>query len=256
MSDEWREYWEKRSVRGKDYGWLGHGSVVKLPGRAQKWHDRRFMEAFRPRKSWILLDAGCGAGDEVIRYHRKVDRIIGVDFSLGMLMVCRERLERTGIENADFVVADARALPFRSTVFGGSVCMGVLQFMNSREAEQTVAELARVTKDRMLLHGKNSFSPFGLELRLAERLMARVRNRRPHDHHRPWPWYRKLFSRYGRVEKGFTIGLWIPQMSEWMKVLLGSLEVLGASLGLNNPLGKEYYVVAAKQRREERTIED
>ena len=247
MKDGWREYWEQRPEQGGTCAWLGHGNVVSLRRRAEYWHSRRFMDALKPSRAWTLLDAGCGAGDEVLRYHGEVKWIVGIDFSPGMLRVCRKRLERLGIVNVGLVAADARALPFKSGAFGGSICMGVLQFMDADDAEAAVTELSRVTRDRMLLHGKNSFSPFGLELRVAERLLARVGNRFPYDHHRPFWRYRRMFAKAGRVKREFTIGLWIPQLPKNVKSLVGSAEVWMASLGLNHPFGKEYYVVVSKK---------
>jgi hypothetical protein len=248
LRDDWRAYWERRPALVRDSATLGHGKVVKLLGKAAWWHSRRFVLSLAPEKSWILLDTGCGAGDEIVRYAEEVGRIVGIDFSLGMLKVCRERLDFCGVTNADLVMADLRHLPFRDGSFEGSISMGVLLFMNEKEAEGALAELSRVTKKAIMVHGKNSISPYGAELRLAERFIKRIRERQPYDYHRPFWWYRGKLSRYGRISRSFSIGLWIPQVPDRLKSLLGSVEVLTASLGFGHPFGKEYYVTVRKRR--------
>lgn len=246
MNSAWREYWEKRPQECCEYGWLGHGKVVGLSRKADDWHSKRFVDYLGPDVGWTLLDVGCGAGDEIIRYRSKVAQIVGMDFSLGMLKVCRKRLESHRIDNVNLVVGDARSLPFKPGSFDGSICLGVLLFLSAEDVEHALCELSRVTSRKILLHGKNSFSPFGLELRLAEALISRVRNRIPYDHHRPFWWYMRKSRKLGRVDRYFTIGLWIPQMPSRLKSLVGSLEVLAASVGLNHPFGKEYYLVITK----------
>jgi SAM-dependent methyltransferase len=250
LRDDWREYWERRPGESGDFAWLGHGNVVELRKNAEEWHRKRFAEALRPDTVWIMLDAGCGAGDEILRFHDSVRQMVGMDFSVKMLKVCRERLKRLGVSNAVLIAGDTRALPFKSGVFDGCLCMGVLQFMDGQDAELAVKELSRVTTERMLLHGKNSFSPFGLQLRLAENLFERVRNRLPYDHHRPLWWYRRMFGKFGCLNRQFTIGLWVPQLPDDAKSIVGSVEILASSLGLNHPFGKEYYVVVSVKGHE------
>lgn len=227
---------------------MSHGKVVKLLGRAARWHSKRFIDCLIPSSSWMLLDAGCGAGDEILRFHKRVSWIVGVDFSLGMLKVCKKRLDSIAIRNVSLVVADVRQLPFKASSCQASLCMGVLLFLSESGVTEALRELSRVSAKRMLIHGKNSFSPFGAELRLAEKLLKRVRTREPYDYHRPLWWYRRRSSQFGRVVKHFSIGLWIPQLPDWVKSLVGSVEVLAASLGLNHPFGKEYYLTILKKR--------
>lgn len=247
MKKEWRDYWEERPLQTEDPVCLSHGKVARLFHSAATWHERRLVESLSPGADWVILDAGCGAGDDIVRFHNRVRWMVGVDFSVGMMKRCVKRLATLGIDNASLVVADVRSLPFRESSFDGSLCMGVLLFLKGTEVQDALSELSRVTVKTIFLHGKNSLSPFGLELRIAEMLRKRVRERDPHDYHRPIHWYRRRFARLGRLSKGFTIGVWIPQMPARAKNLVGSVEVLLSSIGLNHPFGKEYYATVEKR---------
>lgn len=73
--------------------------------------------AMDPEKTRPLLELGCGTGRVLVPLAEAGFRVVGVDQSVGMLEVCRERAERVGVaERVEVVRADVRDL---SGVMGG-----------------------------------------------------------------------------------------------------------------------------------------
>ena len=91
------------------------------------------------------LDACCGTGAalEMLRPLCR-DRVVGLDFSRGMLEVCRERpAAAEGGAPVSLVLADALQMPFDSA-FDVAVCFGALGHIARRDQSRFVAQVARV----------------------------------------------------------------------------------------------------------------
>jgi demethylmenaquinone methyltransferase/2-methoxy-6-polyprenyl-1,4-benzoquinol methylase len=102
--------------------------------------DRRWRRAaarsMAIRPGDIVLDLGCGTG-ELGRLFAGRCRVVGLDLSLEMLKVARQRI-RTG----PFVQASAFRLPFRAAGFSAAVSAFLLRNLNDLQA--AFGELARV----------------------------------------------------------------------------------------------------------------
>ena len=85
-----------------------------------------------------VLDVGCGSARHKTRF--------GVDSSFEMIKLARERNP-----SGDYVVADARFLPFKAKVFPDSICIAVLHHLVPGEALLALNELKRVTVNSSLL---------------------------------------------------------------------------------------------------------
>src|SRR6478752_1490120 len=67
--------------------------------RVEKWRGR------------AVLDVGCGAGVEVVRFARAHALVTGVDVSESAIALTRQNVVQQG-QRAGLVVSDAEALPF------------------------------------------------------------------------------------------------------------------------------------------------
>lgn len=96
-----------------------------------------------PGNARPLLDLGCNWGRWTIAAARAGYRAVGIDPSLPAVQAAYDVTRQLGIE-ADFVVGDARFLPFMDGVFDTVSSYSVLQHFSKNDVRQTLAECARV----------------------------------------------------------------------------------------------------------------
>jgi len=84
-----------------------------------------------------VLDIACGTGYYLRCFDGK-GSLYGVDISDGMLRVARNKAK------AQYVLGDARALPFKTEAVNLIVCVGLLEYF--REKQEVLREIERVLK--------------------------------------------------------------------------------------------------------------
>jgi SAM-dependent methyltransferase len=106
---------------------------------------RRSYELLGARPGAVLLDAGCGGGEDVAALARLVapdGRVVGVDVSEAALE--RAGAATAGLAGVELRRADVAALPFPDATFDGVRVDRTLHHVERPEA--AVAELVRVTR--------------------------------------------------------------------------------------------------------------
>ena len=130
------------------YLWSHYSEFFNGPDATDAY--KKWAAAFNPRKG-RALDIGCAVGRLTFEMTKTHDRAIGIDTSLSFIraarnIMTRKRLEfdliiegeitdrRSSIldpgfkyENAEFIVADAMALPFRSDCFATASSVNILE---------------------------------------------------------------------------------------------------------------------------------
>ena len=118
---------------------------VLVPVIFEPW-ARELTTRARPRDGDDILDLACGTGvvtRQVAQMVRAPGSLTATDHSPGMLDVARALGAQAGLE-ADWVEADAAALPFDDDRFDLAFCQQALQFFPDRPA--ALRELRRVLK--------------------------------------------------------------------------------------------------------------
>ncbi len=92
-----------------------------------------------------LLDVGCNWGRWSITAAQKGYQPIGIDPSLNAVLAAR-RISRQLNVKTDFVVGDARHLPFASDCFDVGFSYGVFQHFSKENAKTSLNEVARTVK--------------------------------------------------------------------------------------------------------------
>jgi SAM-dependent methyltransferase len=90
-----------------------------------------------------VLDVGCGAGLDLMRFARGGAHAIGIDIAEGALRLARQYCAVTGLQPG-LVQADGARLPFKAASFDLVFCHGVLPF--ARDRDGLVAEARRVLR--------------------------------------------------------------------------------------------------------------
>lgn len=109
----------------------------------EKLHHLLRLVDFEVWRGRDVLDVGCGAGVEVVRFARAGARVTGVDVADRAIALSRANLTCQGL-TARLTVADGEALPFRDSTFDFVYAHGVVQYTDSDR--HLVAECRRVLR--------------------------------------------------------------------------------------------------------------
>lgn len=97
---------------------------------------KKSIHALGLRPGHVVLDVACGTGDFCRELEEAGHRVVGVDFSMGMLRAART--------NAPLLQADALRLPFRDATVDAVTCGFALR--NVTDVGDLFDELARVVR--------------------------------------------------------------------------------------------------------------
>ena len=109
----------------------------------EKLHHLLELIHFDEWKGKDVLDVGCGAGVEVVRFARAGARVTGVDIAESAIALARKNLSQHGL-SARLEVADAEHLPYADNSFDFVFAHGVVQYTGNDRA--MVAEIHRVLR--------------------------------------------------------------------------------------------------------------
>jgi ubiquinone/menaquinone biosynthesis C-methylase UbiE len=188
MSNGFKKIWDRLASGDERLATDGFNACSGNPLAEPIGTPDSVAEIFTPLSGQWLLDVGCGWGKMVLPCLRAGMTAVGVDISTIML---RKLREQAGGEpgNLHLVNAEAGALPFASDQFDVVWSHSVLMHLSRQEAEEGIAEMARVMKPSGCgyLHFKNSYHTVEAISRL-HRLYSRMTARGPS------PIYRRSYS--------------------------------------------------------------
>lgn len=119
--------------------------------------QRHAVAALAPRAGERVLDAGCGTGRHLPALRAAGGRVIGADFSAGMLSVARRRAPDVPLVRADL----QRDLPFAADTFDAALCALVGEHLSDLAA--CFGGLARVLRPG----GRLAFTVYAPEMAAA-----------------------------------------------------------------------------------------
>jgi ubiquinone/menaquinone biosynthesis C-methylase UbiE/DNA-binding transcriptional ArsR family regulator len=91
-----------------------------------------------------LLDLGTGTGRMLEMFGQTIERGLGLDLSLDMLLLARDRLERAGLKNCSVRQGDIYDLPLADDAFDVVILHQVLHFLD--DGARAIREAARVLR--------------------------------------------------------------------------------------------------------------
>lgn len=120
---------------------------IMTGGQDIRWRKLLIKQAQLPPQGWFL-DIATGTGDvafEALRQYPQLDHVVGADFTLPMMRVGQQRLEKKLLPNRlSWSGADTLHLPFPDNTFD-AVASGFLM-RNVTSVPQALAEQTRVCK--------------------------------------------------------------------------------------------------------------
>jgi ubiquinone/menaquinone biosynthesis C-methylase UbiE len=242
---KWKEFWDTQAAV-EDPHQAVRGDRIMTPA-VQEFHDRRLIELLDPQRGDSILDAGCGAGDQILLVGSLVKTITAIDFSPAMVDRCRERIATAENVTATtkIEVADVTALPYVENSFDRAISIAVLQYLNPEESDRMLAELARVVKPGgvIVFHVKDMWSPTGMMITFGRWLRAIIKGRPPLEYqYRTHWWYKKKARRVGKVEGSYAYGTWTPFMPKSWMATIARWETGHRFFQNRWPHGKEYFM--------------
>ena len=139
---------------------------VGSPGFFQQLDDYRYdklnylpglvdFSSFQGKK---VLEVGCGAGIDLVRFARVGANVTGVDLSKTAIDLARRNIEQNGL-TADLFVMNGEAMQFHDDSFDVVYAHGVLQY--TADTKKMIAEIHRVLKPEgeaiLMVYNRNSW---------------------------------------------------------------------------------------------------
>jgi ubiquinone/menaquinone biosynthesis C-methylase UbiE len=106
--------------------------------------EAAIRDALSGRQFRSLLDLGTGTGRMLEMFGGEIERGLGIDLSLDMLLLARDRLERAGLRHCSVRQGDIYDLPLADGSFDAVIIHQVLHFLD--DGARAVAEAARVLR--------------------------------------------------------------------------------------------------------------
>lgn len=243
-SDDFKDYWNKRAKSWEDLQKdcdeaLAHGHIVPLTGFVTEYLTAKFLQLVDFQKGDVVLDAGCGTGELIKQYHQLVKSFYGTDFSEEMIKIAQENLRNA--ENVVLKVAGVQKLPFVENTFDKTICISVLQYLSDDEYKAAIKELQRVTKEDgfLILHVKNSVSPFGIILKTLRWLCLIADHR---GYYRPFYKYKRMLKEIGQIVAEYSADIAPLPWPRFFYQAIRMLEVIiSRRFEFLRPFGKEYF---------------
>jgi len=138
--DEWRIYYD---------GWSGRDPALASTGHVVRDAEFRGLGAelatlLALQGDENVLDVGCASGTLTSQWAHRAGRVVGVDFSVPLVV---EAGKRHGADRRGFAAAEAARLPFADATFDAVVCFNVLLSLPDAEyAARAIGEILRVAR--------------------------------------------------------------------------------------------------------------
>jgi SAM-dependent methyltransferase len=146
VQDDVRRYWETH-IHDLEITQHPSGSAGFFADLEQyhfeKLHHLPRLVPFEQSGGRRVLDVGCGAGTDLVRFARAGARVTGVDLAASSIALARQNFALEGL-HADLVVADGEKLPFAERTFDLVYAHGVMQY--TTDAAALVRDCRRVLK--------------------------------------------------------------------------------------------------------------
>lgn len=206
----WKKYWGIIGKSNCSNIEADRGTTCVYPHISQ-WFEKQFLNNLSPRSTDLLLDAGCGTGNNFCKFSKHVKGIVGIDISQTMVERAKETVTSDKLTNCSLVIGSLVNLGVKNRLFDKAICISVLQYLNDEECAKAIKELLLATKKSgtIILHVKNLSSLYGISLYFVKKCLAPLINREiTPDYYRTANWYEKcVIKSGGRVIEFQSFGL-------------------------------------------------
>jgi len=130
--------------------------IINIPGapaitnRYIEYLENRALAPYLSSSDGLnVLDVGTGIGRWASLLAKKASYVVAIDISREMIKIAKMRVNKS---NTDFLIATAHAIPLRSNSVDVSLsCTCIQHIIDEGKQQESLHEIARVTKSRILL---------------------------------------------------------------------------------------------------------
>ena len=191
----------------------------------QRYRTEKVLEIYRPGKQARVLDLGCGWGTVSFALAPMVRSVVGVDFSARSVELCRKGAEDLGLQNVEFVHADATDTGLPDESFDLVYAVDLMEHLYPDQTQKVLDECARVLKrgGRIVIWTPN---PGHLLEILRERTFLLKADPSHVDYKTLEQIHRQLIERGISIEKAYYAESHVPVLREIERSFMASLPIL------------------------------
>jgi len=130
------------SISSNDY------DKIRATGRKALYDNMREKDcllSLMPKdKTNEILDVGCGTGKGVLFLVEEEYKVIGLDFTMNMLKLCRNKINDN--HKVKLIQGDAGELPFPNNSIKNIISLNFLHLFSNEDQKYFINEMARVVK--------------------------------------------------------------------------------------------------------------
>lgn len=148
----------------------------------------------------LILELGCGSGEDATYVQKASKNIIGVDISA----IALKTFKNKGFQG---ILANVRALPFRNNSFDCAIASGLLHHLAGQgDLAEYVTEFVRVTKKRgyVIALEPNVFHPSGILMNIFNKVKPGITGLVPHERALSPLYLTRVFKRAGLKAVRYT----------------------------------------------------
>lgn len=122
------------------------GHLMDRESPFQQYRVRKVTDIYAPMSKDRLLDLGCGWGTFSFVLSPRVSCVVGVDFSEKSIELCRTGARELGLDNVEFVCADAGDTGLPADHFDVVLSADLYEHLYPMDSERVTREAFRVLK--------------------------------------------------------------------------------------------------------------
>lgn len=122
----------------------GYRPFLEHRGAALSNRLESFYRRLAVRPDDRVLEIACGRGEICNLLAPRVRSVVGTDYAPSAIAICQEAYRDSGHKNLQFVIADAKKLPFPDSSFDLVFCSEFLEHVHNWELREVMQEITRV----------------------------------------------------------------------------------------------------------------
>jgi ubiquinone/menaquinone biosynthesis C-methylase UbiE len=172
-------------------------------------------EKFNEKKEYRILDVGCSRGHDIFRINREFYqyniRFTGYDLISQDIEYANRFVERKGLKNMDFMVANAENPEFEDNTFDVIICSEVME--HQKKPERVLRECHRILKPNGTMIITTPVIPYGNIL--PRRLRQRVKKRKQES----WSKIQSQKPDKDQEKMPYEEHVFVIKINDWIRIL-------------------------------------